>query len=243
MSEEKTNNLPRFIVDVDLPICLNKDIYHLVGQPTLETLKNLERKFPDVLISTGTGNLKSKNVTKQRNLYTWELIIKEVGGYPFSGKNWKEKVPTMDKIRVINDITKVKTVEKEDILGHFGSEVAVECSYEFIPIYTVANQAGITLPQTHIFKQPGIEDIEYYEEITSYNNKMGKGKIKFTSRPMVENLNQLYDKLIHEAHGFQCKDNLGPLEITAKVPVLHRIIAVRALFDLASQEISTFEGN
>jgi len=217
---------------------------HLVSQPTLEHLKKIENNYPEILSTDFRGEFDSPDLSTKRNIFLWEMLVKEVSGYGLEqDKDWKEKIPTMHKIMIAKELCKVKSIDASDVLLHFGHDQVEQLSYEYVPIYTVADQAGNTLLQIHIFKQPSESDIYQYNRVTAYSHKFRKNKIKMKSKPQTDFLNDGYDKLIYQVKGYSSTANPTTTTNETLVPPLHKIVAIRALFNMLNEDLETQLGN
>jgi hypothetical protein len=230
-----------------LEIEIGENVFtHLVRQPNLEDLKALELYLPDNISTNFKGEIQTTDLTQKRNIQLWEMCIIEVTGYEgleTGNPNWKKKIPVIHQNLVANELTKVKAITETDVKTHFGTDQVKKCSYEYVPVYTAADQGGITLLQTHVFQQPTEEDLNIYTRNTSTSYKMKNNRINMKSKPQAVNLCSLYDKLISETHGYTSTATEKPGEITAHIPPLHKINAIRALFNMLNEEIKTQQGN
>lgn len=247
MTNNNNNSEFKFFVDKDIAPTweTQKGIFtHVVAQPSKENLRCLELKYPDWFVSHFgfKKEVETPEESAKRNVYLWELIIKEVKGYSFSEqKKWKEKVPPKHKILIAQEAQKVKATDWTEIKKHFGKEALIDSEHEIV--YTVADQAEITLVQGHCFKTPTLNDITNFQRITAFTQHMKKNKLKFQSRPAACALCELYDELIIEAHGYQNDFGKPPAEITIDVPALHKINAMKALLSTTDDELEFQQKN
>jgi len=217
-----------------------KTFTHTVSQLTLDNIKALETNFPEEITSSnlnGEQRLKNPKSQNKRLIFLWEKIIKKVSGYSFQDeKKWKEKTPIMDKLIVATEITKVKSISESEIPDFFGNDQIVDCTDDQIVIYTVANQVGITLLQSHVFRQPDENQFEIYENTTTPIPIPKKNKVILKSKPSATIFCELYDNLIIDTKGYTItgKDN---------IPALHKTNAIRALFEYMNSNIIEAKGN
>lgn len=244
---QENNSEWKFWVDKDIALSWNTQkgmITHVVRLPTKDDLRNLELKYPEWFETHfgGKKEIDTPDLSAERHVYLWGFLISEVKGYQFAGqKNWKDKVPPKHKILVVQEITKVKATDWTEVKKHFGKEALIDSENEIV--YTVADQAGITLVQAHVFKTPTMNDIANFQRINSFTQQMKKNKLKFQSKPAASALCDMYDELIIEAHGYQDGQAKKPQEITTDIPALHKITAVKSLLSTTEGELEFQQGN
>jgi hypothetical protein len=112
--------------------------------------------------------------TVERDCYFYDLLIKDVKGYKWTGKDKLKKVPPKDRLEVINKFIKVKPINVEDVKKFNGPDAVVDVDDDYIVVYTIANQNNTTHLQTHIFKQPSMNDFNNYQRASSMVQSLQK---------------------------------------------------------------------
>jgi hypothetical protein len=218
-------------------------ITHTLRQPKPLDVYLFEKKSNEPM------KLRDGTITQDTSLnkafaYLWDLLVEKVDGYDFTGKNWKEKVPVMDRIKTVRVFNEVRSWDEADVKTEFGKQQIIKKTDGSIVIYVVAKQYGGKLLMAHIFNQPTIEDVSEFERVSALSKiQPKKNRVEVTYLPTTDQFCDLYDRLIDAVKGY----DLGKYEdlstVLEMIPALHKVVALKELFSEIREELEEIEGN
>ena len=221
----------------------DKVFKHVLKQPNVEDVYLHEKKKRTPLeIRQGEITQDSDNVSG--DIYLWDLLVKSVEGYGNLGKDWKSKVPVLDKYHVVRTFGKVKVLDENDVISEFGKDQIISDTFDKTIVYLSARQDREEILLTHIFSQPSERQLAEFVRINSFSkikNKRNKAIIfdSLETKPLVD----LYDQLISDFKGYILSDSEDTSTIKEKISPIHKILAVKEIFALFEDEFEDISGN
>ncbi len=250
--ETKTKQAPLTGYAVDALFKIRVDrylpIFHIVAQPTVDNLEAMEAAFPETLTVRHTGQFKQNEcLNEDRMLFLWDLIITDTEGYSWKKDETLKKVYPMHKLRLLNDLLDVGTLDLEDFNQDYPL-MKIKEHHGTIPVYTTASQQGKLLPVIHFFNQPTPNDLRAFKKLNATSQQRKGKKVIISTVPMVDGLCDLYDTLIVDAQGYQCteNENADVKDIRGWKPLIppyHKLIALKELFADMKERIQGHEKN
>ncbi len=212
-----------------------KVVTHVLRQPTVEDIHLFEKKKLEPM-EIKRGEIEQKDNSSRAYLYLWQLIAISVEGYKYSGKDWKEKVPALHQIAMAKVFGKGYLVEEQEVVDEFGKEKII-LDDDNIVLYLVEKQKGENLLLSHVFTTPTPNDVDEFNRINSLSKtETKKSKIIIKSLPTTKQYCNLYDSMIIKTEGYSDCENFD-------VPVLHKVVLIKELFDLSNDQMEEIEGN
>lgn len=219
-------------------------VTHTLKQPSQSNIHEFEKK------KLGHMKVKNNEIVQQSNVnkayaWLWDLLAESVEGYPFdSQKNWREKVPVLHKVATVRVFGQVEILTQEEVIQEFGQSAVTAESYDSIVIYMAAQQEGERILLTHVFKQPGVNDLDEFESISSSSKmRLKQNAVNINFLPTNERFCGLYDRLIQQVHGYECDEKTQVDEILEFLPPLHKEVAVKRVFSAMNEFINQVAGN
>jgi len=214
----------------------NKVVTHVLRQPTVEDIHLFEKKRLEPM-EIKRGEIIQKDNSTGAFAFLWGLLIISVAGYKYTGKNWKEKVPVLHKIPMAKVFGRGHILEEQEVIDQFGKDKLIESDDENIVLYYTDKQRGEELLMSHEFRTPTPEDNDEFSRIDSLSKtKTKKSKLIIKNLPTTKHLCNLYDSMIIKTKGYlDCED--------FDVPVLHKVVLIKELFNVINEQMEEIEGN
>jgi hypothetical protein len=238
----------KYVVDANIKINVihgHKNLTHLMRQPTIDDIYLVETITKAPIIVRRNNDIESKESDNQKSIHVWDKCVIETEGYGVNKdiKGWKNKVPMMHRIFAGKEMRECNSIPPIEVEEDYGPESIQDIDLDHQVVYVNTKQLGEWMLTSHIFRQPDEKDLSRYDRIQAMaKTKLGKNKVKVntpsTCKPWVE----LYDCLIANVIGYS-KMKESAIDIKTLVPVLHKIEAVKSLFDAQHGQVSQNEKN
>jgi hypothetical protein len=233
---------PKFLVDATYEMNI-RGKFHKLKPLTMDNLKAIELKYPEVITQKRTGTVTSTKNGNKIKAMIWDLTIEDVKGYSKNPnqKNWKDCVPFPDKVKVGGELDLYKICDETD-LRNFFPDIPKESDPENVRMFAISRQANRDIPLIHEFKMPTESDVEDFENITELDTRIKKNKVVMKTRPIISRIVDLYDRLIVNTYGYDVMLPDSTFEIS-QIPGNHKDKAVTTMFLSVLGELEETEGN
>jgi len=194
-----------------------------------------ERRANNTVVINNRSEVNTDSTTKDRALvYFYDLLVESADKY--TGKDWKKKVPLMQKIAVAKAILENFILTEEEVRSKFGPQY-IEETCEHNVVYMISRNNNMFYLTIHILHEPDEGQITEYRRIkTSSETKAKKNKVIITPQLTSRRYCNLYDGLVVEAKEYKNNE-------TEKIPAFHKVEVVHELFGLLEENLESIEGN
>ena len=217
-----------------------EEVQHVLRQPGINDLRQFEATKKEVLkLKNKEGETAGNSAKAYSMLY--DILGQSACGYKnipqeLDDDGWKKLVPARHKIEVAKVFGKIQILEDDEVVEKFGLDSYLKTSGENV-VHLGARQNGEECLCSHIFLEPEIEDITEYEAVVATSKiKWSKKGTNIILLEPVEKLNQLYNRIIERVEGYTEVEK-------DRIPVMHKIVAIKEFMRSAAECIEEAAGN
>lgn len=213
-----------------------KKFTHILRQPTVDDLHIVD------INTLGTTIQRADEIIpglgdNDGDIELYDKIIHSIDGYSFSkSKDWKKKVPAIDKVRVSKLMVKIRVLEEDEVETWFPGKLK-ETGDDSTVVYLKAWQGVNTMLCTITLQKPDHDNLKEFNRIKSLGTiKRKKNKAVIKDKPTVKATVELFNDMFLEAEGYS--DNT-----LSMIPPHHKTGAINEVFSWLNEDIESTRKN